>query len=334
MSDVTFRLARLGEDRAIIDFINEHFDMRLPLLNRPELYHHYYAGRGGVPQFAVAEQDGRYVSAAGYILANTARRPDVWVSVWVAAKGHNGVGLELMNALPELTHARVLACNNIRAATCAMYRFLGWKAERMSHYYRLANLPQYRLAEPGPKVILPVTGARVLKLVPTAADLIPLGMPKTPHTPRKDLWYMMRRYFHYPHYHYDVWAAMNYGRSDAYLVTRTVTPQETGSAAVLRLVDYIGPDELLPQLGRAIDSILQQAGAEYIDCYNAGIPTRIWNAAGFVEREPGDGVIIPNYLSPPLRENTEYYYFTSEPDNFVIFRADGDQDRPNLPAEQ
>ena len=49
MSDTTFRLARLGEDAAIIDFINANFDMRLPLLNRPELYHHYYAGRGGVP---------------------------------------------------------------------------------------------------------------------------------------------------------------------------------------------------------------------------------------------------------------------------------------------
>ena len=58
MSDTTFRLARLGEDAAIIDFINANFDMRLPLLNRPELYHHYYAGRGGVPQFAVAEQAG------------------------------------------------------------------------------------------------------------------------------------------------------------------------------------------------------------------------------------------------------------------------------------
>ena len=79
MSDTTFRLARLGEDAAIIDFINANFDMRLPLLNRPELYHHYYAGRGGVPQFAVAEQDGEYVSAAGYILANTKRRPDIWV---------------------------------------------------------------------------------------------------------------------------------------------------------------------------------------------------------------------------------------------------------------
>ena len=40
MSEVMFRLARLGEDQAIIDFINANFDMRLPLINRPELYHH------------------------------------------------------------------------------------------------------------------------------------------------------------------------------------------------------------------------------------------------------------------------------------------------------
>ena len=107
MSEVTFRLARLGEDQAIIDFINANFDMRLPLINRPELYHHYYAGRGGVPQFAVAEDDGKYVSAAGYILANTNRRPDVWVSVWVAVKGRNGVGLELMNALFSIAQGLV-----------------------------------------------------------------------------------------------------------------------------------------------------------------------------------------------------------------------------------
>ena len=31
------------------------------------------------------------------------------------------------------------------------------------------------------------------------------------------------------------------------------------------------------------------------------------------------------------RQNTEYYYFTNQPDGFVLFKADGDQDRPNLP---
>ena len=169
-----------------------------------------------------------------------------------------------------------------------------------------------------------------LEKVADAADLIPLGMPPTPHTPRKDTWYLRRRYFHYPHFHYDVWAARENGKLLAYLVTRTVTAQDTGCAAVVRLVDFIGEDTVLPRLGGAIDAIVRRAGAEYIDCYNAGIPAAVWQAAGFTERVEGDGCIIPNYLTPPLRENTEYYYFTNKPENFVLFKADGDQDRPNL----
>ncbi len=61
-----------------------------------------------------------------------------------------------------------------------------------------------------------------------------------------------------------------------------------------------------------------------------GIPSEVWQAAGFTERLEGDGSVIPNYLTPPLLENTEYYYFTNKPENFVLFKADGDQDRPNL----
>ena len=75
------------------------------------------------------------------------------------------------------------------------------------------------------------------------------------------------------------------------------------------------------------------AGAEYLDCYNAGIPAAVWAAAGLTERREDDGVIIPNYLTPPLQQNTEYYYFTNQPDGFVLFKADGDQDRPNLPCD-
>lgn len=332
MSEVTFRLAQLGEDKRIVAFINSHFDMRLPLINRPELYRHYYAGRGGVPQFAVAEQDGEYLSLAGYILANTAPVPDVWVSVWVAAKGHNGVGLELMNALPGLTGCNVLACNNIRANTCTFYRFLGWQAERMHHYFRLgAPGPNgYLLAQPMQAENLPIRGGLVLDRINSAAELIPLGLPYTPHTPQKDVWYLRRRYFHYPHFTYDVWAAKLDNRLVSYLVTRTVPASDTGCAAVVRLVDMIGPDEALPLLGDGLDRILRHTGAEYMDCYNAGIPARLWAAAGFRERIPGDGNVIPNYLTPPLHENTEYYYFTNKPDNFVIFKADGDQDRPNL----
>ena len=53
-------------------------------------------------------------------------------------------------------------------------------------------------------------------------------------------------------------------------------------------------------------------------------------AAGFAERAPDDANTIPNYLTPPLYENTEYYFFTSDPAHFTLFKADGDQDRPNI----
>lgn len=343
MSELVCRLARRGEERAIAAFINEHFDLRLPLVNRPELFRHYYLGRNGAPQFAVAEQDGRLLSVAGYITASAAERPDVWVSVWVAAKGHNGVGLELMDALPGLLGADVVACNNIRPKTCTFYRFLGWQAERLPHYYRLARRAQYVLAAPGDREedgaarILPVLstarGALALERVPDTAALEALGLPETPHTPRKDLWYLRRRYFHYPHLRYDVWAAREKGRLLAYVVTRTVSAADTGCVPVVRLVDYLGRDEVLPLLGAALDRILQDAGAEYMDCYNAGIPAAVWQATGFCERLPDDGTVIPNYLTPPLRANTEYYYFTNRPEDFVMFKADGDQDRANLPAE-
>ena len=78
---------------------------------------------------------------------------------------------------------------------------------------------------------------------------------------------MRRRYFHYPHFKYDVWAAQENGKLLAYVVTRTVTAQETGCAAVVRLVDFIGEDSVLPRIGAALDAILNHAGAEYMDCY-------------------------------------------------------------------
>lgn len=343
-AQVQFRLAEYPERERIVTFINDNFDWKLPLVNRTEWFEYYYCGTR--LQFALAERDGELLAVAGYILANNSATPDLWVSVWVAKKGENGVGLELMNAIPTLTNAKVVACNNIRANTCVFYRFLGWEAERIPHYYRLApkaNAADYHLCKPAvpedasanefKPAILPVLGDLTLDKVSTAVRLQGLGMPGTVHTPCKDIRYMARRYFAFPHLDYDVWSAHENGKLLAYLITRTVQSGEHGEIPVLRIVDFIGNDAVLPRLGLAIDHLLQQSGAEYADCYCAGIPAEVFAAAGFTERKEGDGTIIPNYLTPPLYDNTEYYYFTNKPENFVLFKADGDQDRPNLPAE-
>ena len=47
-------------------------------------------------------------------------------------------------------------------------------------------------------------------------------------------------------------------------------------------------------------------------------------------RTADDTNIIPNYLNPLLQENIDYCFFTSSTDKFMMFKADGDQDRMNL----
>ena len=91
-----------------------------------------------------------------------------------------------------------------------------------------------------------------------------------------------------------------------------------------------------PQLSRQIKEWATELGFAACRISRASLPAEAqqglsdWLAAGFTERVEGDGCIIPNYLTPPVHENTEYYYFTNKPESFVLFKADGDQDRPNL----
>ncbi len=344
ISTVVFRLAEYPERNRIVDFINENSDEQFPLVNHSEWFEYYYCGTR--LQFALAERDGELLAAAGYILANSSKNPDIWISVRVEKKGENGIGMELMNAVPGLTNARVISCNNIQADTCSMYHSLGWTAERVPHYYRLApraSAADYHLCRPAvpegvapvdfvPE-ILPVSGDLELDHVSTVVRLHGLGMPETNHTPHKDMSYLALRYFAFPYLNYDVWSVHESGKLLAYLVTHVVNSSEPEAIPVLRILDFIGQDEVLPRMGHAIDALLQRTGAEYAECYCAGIPAEIFAAAGFTERKEGDGMVIPNDPTQPLCENKEYYYFTNQPEHFVLFEADGDQNRPHLSVE-
>ena len=235
-----------------------------------------------------------------------------------------------MAALPGLTNARVMACNNIRPRTMAFYTFLGYTAERLPHYYRLADKASYAVARVARRDILPAGGSAVLHLLPDEDALRKCGYTPDPaRRPYKDLWYLARRYFHYPRQRYDVWAVEECGAVQALLATRCIPVNGT---CVLRIVDYTGVPEAFSRLGAAVSRLMADCGAEYADCYCWGIPAQTMAEAGFCARTE-DVNIIPNYLTPPLCENTEYYFFTSEPAAFTMFKADGDQDRPNIRVE-
>lgn len=318
------RLAQLCEKQDIVDFMKIHWGEDHPLLCCDKFFNHYYVD-GINLQFALALQENKIVALAGYIRANHRPQPDIWISIWCASKEHNGAGLELLDALPTLAHARIVACNNIRLQTLPLYRFLGYTAERLPHYYRLAKKAEYTVAKVIDRTILPCGEGPLPVAVTTVAELSAFYAPNETIAPVKDIWYLERRYFEYPYQAYQVWRV-----GTCLLITRIVSVKDT---YVLRIVDFIGRPQQFSAMGRAVDVLLQQYNAEYADCYCAGVSATLMHQAGFSVRDENSDNTIPNYLNPPLYENTEYYYCVNQPMDFMLFKADGDQDRPNLLPE-
>ncbi len=337
MSGRAFRLARESDRAAITAFMNMHWGAPHPLVNVPVLFDYYYKADGGALRFALAEDDGALSALAGFLPASDNAHPDIWVSIWVADKAARGAGLELMAELPALTGCRTLACNNIRENTLPFYEFLGYATGRLEQFYRLAPRETYALARVENPVFLPAGGDAELMALSSAAALadaagaVHTGERLRAMNPQKDLWYLRHRYLEFPAlapaHQYRLYAASAGGAPFALLATRMASWEGTN---VLRLVDYIGLPEDFPRLGAALDRLMHSVDAEYMDCYCAGIPAETMTAAGFCLRQTGSKDIIPNYLDPPVCENTDYFYFTSNPSQFTMFKADGDQDRPNI----
>ncbi len=327
---IQFLLCTAKDEFKIKKFMDENWGEKHELLHNEEFFNFYYKAKNNDElQFAIAIQNDEILAVAGYIYANSSENAQIWVSIWCAKKGKNGVGLELMDALPRLTKASVMACNNIRKNTMPFYNFLGYTTGRLPHYYRLAKRSEYKLAkvknaeilpfESGNAILKPLENEQVLQSDFAFLDSVNF------HTPNKDLWYIKRRYFNYPRQKYNIYGVYINGKASALFVMRTV---KANNVNVLRIMDYIGTEESFCECASAIDKLMQEQNAEYADCYCYGISERAFRQIGFSARNESDEIIIPNYLSPPLYENTEYYFFTNNDENFTMFKADGDQDRP------
>ncbi len=339
MSEYEFKLCTYADKTAIVQFMKENWGSEHPLIHNSNFFTHYYDSAKDIYgdsenrplQFAIAMQNSAIVAIAGYIYTSRQKPIDIWVSIWCAVKGKNGVGLELMEKLPQLTGARVMACNNIRPKTMPFYTFLGYTAQMLPHYYRLADKATYSIANVAKKTILPVSSSHIsLRLIQSFNQLQSMYTPNLNLRPNKDLWYIKRRYFDYPYKKYEVYAITDNNDNNKCTCLLIVFTANANNTNVLRIVDFIGEPNMFASLSSSINKLMIDKNAEYADCYCYGISEDTFNKAGFIMRRQDDNNIIPNYLYPPAYENTDYYFFTTDSNNFTMFKADGDQDRPNI----
>jgi hypothetical protein len=105
---------------------------------------------------------------------------------------------------------------------------------------------------------------------------------------------------------------------------------ECNEVKVLRIIDFIGDCEQLSEIGNAIEAVMNKNDYEYVDFYLGGLKLDAIEKAGFKLKTDDDLNCIPNYFEPFIQENISLHYFTTSEKDFLIFKGDGDQDRPNF----
>lgn len=145
--------------------------------------------------------------------------------------------------------------------------------------------------------------------------------------PSKSLEYLRNRFLKHPIYKYEILGIKKSKKTLGIIIARI---QSFNDHKALRIVDYYGDEKSLIELSDEFQRLLGTYDAEYLDFYNLGISEETMAKSGFLKRENGSEIIIPNYFEPFERKNVEFDYFCKSKEDIFICKADADQDRPNI----
>ena len=321
------RYAEYGDIPAIMDFIDIYWKKGHILSKDRSLFEWQYIRYGKV-DFVIG------IDSVGQIPYAGSSEKDIALALWKAntCQERPFLGLDLLAYLMDNEKYRCILCPGINMQTTSkIYQYLGMTVNMMRQWYRLREMESYHIADiTNGHIPMYDAGERCqIFLCDGAADLgtffdhdVRRGHGARPYKSRD---YIEKRYFCHPIYDYKVFKVINKdGITVAIFILRI---QEYDGSRVIRFIDYIGDISYMGSLTKDIDDILIRWDAEYIDMYETGLDGRLLSASCWLP-VAGSGNIIPNYFSPYERRNVDIHYCSSEAD-VILFRGDGDQDRPN-----
>ena len=304
------------------------------------LFRYEYVDGDDVHFVIAVDRQSRQIEAIfGYLpcsrAAETSKR-DIWGSMWMVNSTHENMPLlsiELARRVISLVGYRAHIGNGANPKTTIPLRrlYFGGKGVAMKHHYMLnLDMVAFKVAVVNQRRSAPPrtgesrVGLRAFHSIEELAQCFDVESVEC--IPYKDSWYINKRYICHPYYTYQVFGVQENGKTGALLVARAV---RYNGGTVLRIVDYIGEQSLFADLGGLLEGMLKDNQYEYIDFYEHGFDEPAVAAAGFIRRTADDVNIIPNYFEPFLQVNVEIYAHYKT-DGTLFFKADGDQDRPNV----
>lgn len=331
MREYMIRFAERKDIDSIMRFIDEYWRKDHILSRDRELFEWQYINNHKANMVLGVDDSNEIYGILGYIPYSAGDDKDFSLALWKARPNTAFLGVKLLMFLIENESHRNLFCVGINIDTTGkIYHRMGIKTEKMKQWYRLRNVEDYRIAVVMHEEIRPYHEETEKKLNRISSFqelkcLVGEDFFAKSEVPYKSEQYVAKRYFNHPIYEYLVYLVEgNKGKSRTAIVLRV---QECKGSRVLRFVDCLGDYTQIMYITKELDGLLEKFDAEYIDMFETGLADSILQNAGWSQVGSNEN-IIPNYFAPYIKCNVDINICTSN-EHIVLFRGDGDQDRPN-----
>lgn len=328
---ISIRRAEIKDIPMIMDFLDEHWKRNHILARNREFFEWQFVSDGRVNCYiGIDDSCHKIYGLLGIILYNGTNNPDISGSIWKTIKSENPMlGLDINDYANKDLNVRCSMSAGMSKKAIDIYELQGYKGIKMDHFYRLADLDNYKVASIKDKSIPKIedTKSSIYEIfnLSDMREVISDEMLRN-RVLSKDYDYINWRYFNHPIYNYKFYAIKRYEEKPKSMIV--VREECAQGRKIVKIVDFYGDIKDIAYMTYGIDRLMKDNNYEYIDIYSFGIPTDIYKAAGFVYCNDDDN-IIPNYFHPFIKKNIDLWMLDPNIPNAVLFRGDGDQDRPS-----
>lgn len=342
MSIYSIRFCKKDELKLLQNFIDKHWRKGHVLATSKELFefqHLYDQFDDYTFAIALNNETGEIDGAFGLIdywkYDTTHTIPNAgWTAIWKVRDDVNnseigGVAFKLLKFLLANGCVDVFCSLGISQIYKGIATKMHFTVGEMNHYYIVNNKITDFKVICKPEVNTPSnTKGYTINTLPSL-DNVELAINNL--NPFKNIVFYRNRYENHPFFKYVFWGVYQKEELKAVFVIRHIN---VNGRRIIRIMDIIG--DLCPQYSiyDSIQKIIGECNAEYVDCLNAGIDETLFIKLGFTKINREYGTIIPEHLNPlELKYIPLEYAYISEKEPVVIFKGDGDQDRPNSLSE-
>ena len=293
--------------------------------------------------YMVAKQKNTLIGVQGVIpqshFDKDLPKNQIFLTLWRALEERGiGIGLRLYQNILKEYKPEFIGVIGINRTVIPFYKWQGFNVGMMDHHVLLPSyLNESKVANVPENLKFETRGLKsdvsFQKISYKEFTKIDTNKLYNHQWPLKSDTFIKNRFINHPIYSYDIYSILKKNKLLALCVIRPIFKE---NSVVLRLVDFFGPNKSFSLLNNFVLDLLEEYKAEYLDIYSHGIPTNLLQKAGFINRKKFKGLIIPNYFEPFERKNVDLLFAYKKAKNDMtvrLFKADGDQDRPNLIQE-